>query len=56
MPGVEHAGARRTTVDAAAVRGKIPRGEIVPVATDERGAAGVAIRALARAVVDIAGI
>src|SRR6516162_6954868 len=56
VPGVEHAGARRAAVDAAAVGGEIPRREIVPVAADEGGAAAVAIGALARAIVDVAGV
>src|SRR3981081_3431136 len=56
MPGVEHASAGRATADAAAVGGEGPRGEIVPVTADHNGAAGVAIRALADAIVDVAGI
>jgi hypothetical protein len=56
VPGVEHAGAGRAAVDAVAVRGEIPLREIVPVAADEGRAAAVAIGALARAIVDIAGI
>ena len=56
VAGVEYAGAGRATVAAAALGGEIPRGELVPVAADERRAAAVAIGALPRAVVDIAGV
>ena len=53
--GVEHPGAARATVGTATVCGEVPRGEVVPVAPDQRGAAGMAIGALPGLVVDVAG-
>src|SRR3990167_3588339 len=54
--GLEHAGAGSAAGLALAVFIEIPGGEIVPVASDDLGAAVVAIGRIARFVVHVAGI
>src|SRR5439155_12389738 len=56
MSRIEDAGAGRATFATATVDGKIPRGELIPVAADEHGATAVTIGALARAVVNVTGV
>src|SRR5262249_25317001 len=55
-PGLEHAGKRRSAIQAAPVSGKMPSGEVEPVAPDQQRAAAVAPGAAARPVVDITSI
>jgi hypothetical protein len=54
--GLEHAGARRSAAPATAVGREIPAGEVVPITFDQRSIAGMAIRALAGGIVNVAGI
>lgn len=52
----KHTMAARTTLGTSAVRRQMPRCDVIPVAADERRAAGVTMRGLPRGIVNIAGI
>src|SRR5438094_8585179 len=56
MSRIEDAGAGHAAFATATIDGKIPRGELIPIAADEHGATAMTIGALARAIVNVTGI
>src|SRR5437660_7892457 len=53
---LKHSAAVRTALDTSAVRRQLPRRDVIPIAADQHGAAGMTMGGLAGGIANIAGI